>query len=138
MAAAAVFLKIFYCQLSWSLCCGLLTMVHPSSICLSVTFHILDISIRIISMLAAMAAILKVFSCYLSNSKSDGAKTWWKAYWQHGDLELLKWFRSGIQNGHHGSRRENLQITSFCSRMVSLIELKLDGRHWSVMEIQNC
>ena len=32
----------------------------------------------------------------LPNSKSDGAETWWKALGQHGDLELLKWFRSGI------------------------------------------
>ena len=47
----------------------------PSSVCLSVTFHILDISMRIGSMMAAMAAILKVFNCYLlQNSKSDGPK----------------------------------------------------------------
>ena len=25
---------------------------------------------------------------------------WWKAPGQHGDLELLKWFRSDIQDGH--------------------------------------
>ena len=88
-------------------------MVHPSSVCPSVTFQILDISIRIVSMLAAMAAILKVFSCYLlPNSKLDGVETWWKASGQHGDLELLKWFRSGIQDGHNGSHLENLQITS--------------------------
>ena len=85
----------------------------PSLMRMSITFHILDISIRIVSMLAAMAAILKVFSCYLLlNSKSDGVETWWKAFGQHGDLELLKWFCSGIQDGHHGSHLENLQITS--------------------------
>ena len=32
-----------------NLCGGLLTMVHPSSVCLSVTFHIFIISIRMIS-----------------------------------------------------------------------------------------
>ena len=64
-------------------------------------------------MLAAMAAILKVFNCYLlPNSKSDGAETWWKVSGQHGDLELLKWFHSGVQDGHHGSHLENLQMTS--------------------------
>ena len=57
--------------------------------------------------------ILKVFSCYLLlNSKSDGVETWWKASGQYGDFELLKWFRSDIQNGHHGSHLENLQIIS--------------------------
>ena len=48
-----------------SLCRGLLTRVCPSSVCLSVTFHIFDISIRIVFIIAAMAAILKVFNCYL-------------------------------------------------------------------------
>ena len=56
---------------------------------------------------------LKVFNCYLLlNSKLDGAETWCKASGHHGDLELLKWFRSDIQDGHHGSHLENLQITS--------------------------
>ena len=83
------------------------------SVCPSVTFHILDISIRIVSMMAAMAAILKVCYCYmLPNSKSDGQETWWKASGKDGDLKLLKWFRSGIQDGQHGSHLENLQITS--------------------------
>ena len=59
-----------------NLCPGLLTMVSASSVCQSVTFHIFDIYIRIVSIMAAMAAILKVFNCYLlPNSKSDGAKT---------------------------------------------------------------
>ena len=85
--------------------------------------------------MVTMAAILKVFDCFLlPNRKSDGAETRWKALGQHGDLELLEWFRSDIQDGHHGSHLENLQITS----ELSLIELKLDGRHGGVMEIQNC
>ena len=58
-------------------------------------------------------AILKVFNCYLLlNIKLDGEETWWKASGQHGNLELLKWFRSDIQDGHHGSHLESLQITS--------------------------
>ena len=61
-------------------------------------------------MMAAMADILEVFNCYLlPKSKSDGAETLWKASSQHGDLELLKWFRCGIQDGHYGSHLENLQ-----------------------------
>ena len=64
-----------------------------------------------------MAAILKVFSCYLlPNNKSDGAETWWKASAQHGDIELLEWYRSDTQDGHHGSHIENLQITSATKR----------------------
>ena len=31
---------------------------------------------------------------------------------EHGDLELLKWFRSDIQDSHHDGHLENLQITS--------------------------
>ena len=64
-----------------------------------------------------MVAILKVFSCYLlQNHKLDGAETWWKALGQHGYLELLKWFCSDIQDGHHGNHLENLQITSDSER----------------------
>ena len=113
-------------QPSWSssivsLCCSLLTMVCPSSVCPLATFHILDISIRIIYMMPTMTAILKVLNCYLlPNLKSDGAETWLKAFGQHGDLELLKWFRSDIQDGHHGSHRENLQITSAAECLVWL------------------
>ena len=93
-----------------SLCRGLLTRVSPSSVCLSVTFHIFNNSITIVSI---MAAILKIFSCYLlPNCKSDGAETWWKASGQHGDLELLKHFHSDINEGRYGNHLENLQITS--------------------------
>ena len=64
-----------------------------------------------------MAAILKVVICYLlPNGKSDGAKTWGKASGQHGDLESLKWFLSDIQDDHHGSHLENLNITSASKR----------------------
>ena len=76
MAATAAILKISVLLahlelMPWSVGHG------PSLIRMSVSnfsFHILDISIRIISMMAAMAAILKVFNRYLlPNSKSDGA-----------------------------------------------------------------
>ena len=46
---------------------------------------------------------------------SDGAETW-KASGQHGDLKLLKWFHSDIQEDHHGSHLEILQITSATER----------------------
>ena len=105
-----------------SLCGSLLTVVHPSSLCPSVTIHVFDNSIRTLSI---VATILKVFICYLlpnclirsvpmskmaimvailkimkrhplPNGKLDEAETWWKASEQHGDLELLKWFLSDI------------------------------------------
>ena len=72
-----------------------LSLIHLS---VSNFSHFFDISIRIISMLAIMEAIWKVFNCYLlQNCKRDGAETWWKASGYHGDLELLKWFSSDIQ-----------------------------------------
>ena len=52
------------------------------------------------------------FIYLLPNYKSYRAETLWKAFWQHENLELLKWFCSDIQDGHHGSHLENLQITS--------------------------
>ena len=39
----------------------------------------------------------------------EGRRDPGKASGQHGDLELLKWFHSDIQDGHH---LETLQITS--------------------------
>ena len=86
----------------------------PSLISMFVSiFSHFGINIRIISMMVTMAAILKVFNCYLlRNSKSDGVETQWKASGQQGNLELLEWFHSDIQDGHHGSHLENLQITS--------------------------
>ena len=89
-------------DLELCLSCGLLTMVWPSHVCPSVTFYIFYITIRVVSMMATMVAILKVFSCYLlPNSKLNGAETWWRA--------LVPF---DIQDDHHGSRLENLQITS--------------------------
>ena len=95
-----------------SLCRLLLTVLRPSSVCHSVTFHIFDISV-----MDSTATILKVFNGYLlPNGKSNGAETWWKVSGQHGNLELLKWFRSNIQDGHHSSHLENLKITSVPER----------------------
>ena len=51
-------------------------------------------------------------------------------------FRIAKMVSSDIQDGHHDSHLENLQITSALEHC--LIELKLDGRHWGVMEIQNC
>ena len=67
-----------------------------------------------------MAAILKFFKWHLlSNPKSDWAETWWEASQWHRVSELLKLFCSKIQT-------------------LSWIELKLDGKHHSDTEIQNC
>ena len=134
MIATAVVLNIFYFSSPWamlqvSLCRGLLTMVCPA-VCPSVTFHIFDISIRIVFMIAAS---WKYSIVICSRTVSDRAETWWKASRQHGYLELLKCFRSDIQDGQHGSHLENLQIKP---APECLIELKLDGRHSGVMEIQ--
>ena len=54
--------------------------------------------------------------------------------WAAWRFKLLEWFHSDIQGGHHGSHLENFS-NHICSRTVCLIELKLDGRHWGVMEI---
>ena len=86
-----------------------------------------------------MLAILKVFNCYLlPNRKSDGVETWWKTSGQHGDLELLKWFHSDIQDGMATITAILKSSNHICYRTVSPIELKHDGSHWGVMEIQNC
>ena len=102
-----------------------------------------------ISKMATMSAILKIFKQYLlwpswkssivfcSWTVSQIEWKWWKASGHHGDLELLKWFRSDIQDGHHGSHLEK-SSNHICNWTVSLIELKHDGSHWGVMEIQNC
>ena len=67
-------------------------------------------------MMTVMVAIFKVFSSHLlPNGKLSGVETWRKALGQHGDLEMLKWFRSDIQDGHHGSygsRLESLHLLS--------------------------
>ena len=55
------------------------------------------------SKMAAMAAILKIFKRHqLPNGKSDSAETWLGALGRHGESELLKSFRSDIQDGRYG------------------------------------
>ena len=58
--------------------------------------------------MATTAAILKFFKLHLPNRKSDWAKTWLEASQLHRDSELLKSFRSNIQDGHHGGHLEIL------------------------------
>ena len=117
MAATAAILKILNCYLTWSFALGQLMLWSvdhgPSVISMSVSnfSHFRHLHQNHIHG-GPMAAILQVFNCYLlPNRKSDGAETW-NNMGQHGDLELLKWFCSDIQDGHHGSHLENLQITS--------------------------
>ena len=63
--------------------------------------------------MAAMAAILKFFKKHvLPNHKSDWAETGWETSEQYRDSELLKSFRSDIQDGRHGAHLEILQTTS--------------------------
>ena len=124
MAATAASLKIFNCQL-------MPRYVYHD---LSATFHIFDISVRIISM---MAAILKVFSSYLlPNRKSDGEETWWQALGQHGDLELLKWISSDIQGGQHGSHLESLQIISDSELLNHSLPVSKMAAIWQSWKLQ--
>ena len=52
--------------------------------------------------MAAVAAILTIFKPHLlPNPKSDWAQTWWEVLGPHGGLELLKLFRSYVQDGCH-------------------------------------
>ena len=71
-----------------------------------------------------------IFNCYLLlNGK-------WKALGQHGDLVLLKSFRSNIQDGHHLAT-----LAIFKPHLLpngSRIELKDGGKHLGDTEIQNC
>ena len=48
----------------------------------------------------------------LRERKSEWAETWWEALGPHGNSELSKSFRSGIQDCRHGGHLENLQTTS--------------------------
>ena len=54
----------------------------------------------------------------------------------HRDSELLKSFRSDIQDGRHGGQWNSSNNIS--SQTLSRIKPKLDGRHHSDTEIQNC
>ena len=75
-------------------------------------------------------AILKILKPHLlPNPKSDWAQTWWEALGPHGDVELLKSFRSDIQDGRSVSHFENLQTAS--PPKLCWIELKRDGRYQS-------
>ena len=62
--------------------------------------------------MAAMMAILKFFKWHLQNRKLDWTETWWEASEWDSDSELLKSFRSDVQDGRHGGHFEILQTTS--------------------------
>ena len=132
MAARAAILKIFNCLLTWSftpghLCHGLLTMVRPSSICPSVSFHIFDISI--ISMMITMVAFLKVFNCYLLSNRvrwSGNSVEGIGAAWRFRTARRVRvWYQRWppLQPSWKSSNHNY-------SRIEGLTELKLDGRHW--------
>ena len=71
----------------------------------------------LISEMAAMLAILKIFKRHLlPNSKLDWDETWWEALAQHRDSEWLKLFHSDIQDGCHVDHLGNLQIASVPKR----------------------
>ena len=80
------------------------------------------------------SGILKFFKQHLlPNPKSN----WWEASQWHRDSKLLKWFRSNTQNGRHGGHLE-IHSNDISSQTLSVIELKLNGRHHSDTVIQNC
>ena len=54
----------------------------------------------------------------------------------YGDLDLLKSFRSDIQDSGQGGLFESLQTTSAPERKWDWA--KLVGRHWGDIKIQNC
>ena len=62
-----------------------------------------------ISKMVTMVAILKILKRHLPNHKLDWAETWWEASEQRRDSELLKWFCSNIQDGHHGGHLKNFK-----------------------------
>ena len=116
---------------------SLLTMVRPSPVCPLVTFHIFDIFIRMVSMMAAMAAILKVFKL-LSAPEQVG----WSVKLVEGIGATLR-FRIAKMVLFWYPRWPPWQPSWIPSKhisyqMVSLIELKHDGRHWGVMEVHSC
>ena len=93
-------------------------------------------SVRFVS-ISKMAAILKFFKRHLTQDrKSEWAETWWEVLGRHGDSELLKSFRSDIQDGPW--RPSWNYLNDISSLTESRIELTLDGRYRGDMEIQNC
>ena len=91
--------------------------------------HRSDIEIQICkdcSVPISMAAILKFFKRHLlPNRKLDWAKTWWEASQWHRDSELPWWPSWNFSN-------------DISSKTLNQTEPKLDGRHRSDIEIQNC
>ena len=110
-----------------------------------------------------MAAMLKFFRRHLPNFKLDWAETWWEVLERHRDSELLKSFRSDIQDGCHGGHLESLLPNHMLdwaetwwealewhrdSELLKSFRLAIqdgrldhygsqhDGRHWSDIEIQ--
>ena len=84
-----------------------------------------------ISKMATAGAILKVFKWHLlPYYKSDWAKTWWEAFERHGDSELLKSFRSDIQDGHHSSHLEIIQTTSLPNHKLDWAESWWEASEW--------
>ena len=80
-----------------------------------------------------MTAILKLFNPHLLSNAVRLSRTWLE---RHRNSELLKSFRSDIQDDRNGGHLQILQKN--ISRTVSQIELKLVGRNRSDAECQNC
>ena len=84
-----------------------------------------------------MAAILKSYRQHLTQDrKSDWNETWWEVSGRHGDSELLKSFRSDIEDGPWRPSWNYLNVIS--SLTESLIELIHYWRFRGDMAIQNC
>ena len=105
--------------------------------------HLSDIEIQkcwncsgLISEMAPKVGILKIFKPHLlPNGKSDWAKTWWDAFGQQGNSELLKTFCYDIHDGRHSSHFEDLLLTHLelmpwsVDHRPSLIHVSI--RNWS-------
>ena len=90
-------------------------------------------------------AILKIFKPHLlPNVKSYWAKTWWEAFGQNGDSELLKIFCYDIHDGFCSSQFEDLLLSAHLELMSwsvdhgpSLILLVSNFSHFRHLH-QNC
>ena len=124
-------------QISW--CCGLLSVVCPS------TYHIFDISGIVVglswNLVGGIGAtwrirIAKIVAFWypsrgghLENfQRTSAPETWWR-HWRPEDSELPKF--SFLRPSWNFSSK-------IPSQSASLSELKLDGRHRSNIDIQNC